>query len=278
MPGSYARAALRTRAQPGPRSDRACPAACGSCRRLPPPTLDRAETCPGDRGGPPRAHTAKISGAENHGGPGPASRVPAHTLTGRERETRTQSAGAIARTQDAAQDYGSRSGLTLDSSAAGRGEAPGPGRGDHSVPAPKYPREKIFTAGGPYKVPARAAHVIPRRLSPQANHTHAAPARKAALSSLPARRSAAAAPRQEKRGFPNFSPIRVCPRQKSESDPRALPPCLRRRETPPHPLKVSGPLPKCPVSPLTREFSPDQLPAAAHDQTGPARTWPELRP
>lgn len=221
MPGSYARAALRTRAQPGPRSDRACPAACGSCRRLPPPTLDRAETCPGDRGGQPRAHPAKISGAENHGGPGPASRVPAHTLTGRERETRTQSAGAIAQTQHAAQEYGSRSsGLTLDSSAAGRGEAPGPGRGDHSVPAPKYPREKVFTAGGPYKVPARAAHVIPRRLSTQANRTHAAPARKAALSSLPARRSAAADPPARKTGLSPFRPNRRGARTK-QRNPRA---------------------------------------------------------
>ena len=97
---------------------------------------------------------------------------------------------------------------------------PGPGRGDHQRPAPKYPREKFFTAGGPYKVPARAAHVIPRRQSTQANRTHAAPARKAALSSIPARRSAAADPPARKTGLFPFRPNRRGARTK-QRNPRA---------------------------------------------------------
>lgn len=210
-------------------------------RELPqatPPTLDRAETCPGDRGGQPRAHPAKISGAENHGGPGPASRVPAHTLTGRERETRTQSAGAIARTQHAAQGYGSRSnGLTLDSCAAGRGEAPRPRPRRPQQPSAEIPPRKIFTAGGPYKVPARAAHVIPRRLSPQANRTHAhRPARRRFLPYRPGDLRQQTPP-AKKRGFPLFAQIGGVPGQSSETHAHALPPCPRRRETPPPPLE-----------------------------------------
>lgn len=166
---------------------------------------------------PLRTRGEKIRGRKSSAAAAPRPKYP-RTLPqaahmGRERETRTQRAEAISgrAAQRVQREHRQQT---------GGGEAPRPPCGDHQRPAPKYPREKVFTAGGPYKVPARAAHVIPRRLSTQANRTHAAPARKAALSSLPARRSAAADPPARKRGLFPFRPNRRGARTK-QRNPRA---------------------------------------------------------